>query len=1189
MAKEIDMVLNRGQKDAVYTRGKDLMVSASAGTGKTFSLCMRILEELRQKEHPASVDRMLIVTFTRAAAADMRRKLTKELKTACESESDPEIRAHLKKQKSLLPGARIGTIDSFYLEMVTAHFDALGIPPRIRLANRTEMISVKQRLMKDAMARMYKGRHGKDFERLVGNMIKGYRDNKLIDTFIDIYEKTENRVEGAACLKAAAEEMEAEAELPFAKGLHGAVIVRRNKNIFGFFVRVYRRFLDLYAIENGKAFDVVREELALWEQCEELSNDPLALLAVLSGADTKRLQFSKEFHDDPEVEFLKTVRDFAKEFIRSEATLYLDTDLSRYREFFKDSARLTDCLFQLLSLYGEMLFEQKKKKGVMEFSDVARMTYNLLYTSNGEKSEIALKLSEEIDELYIDEYQDVNELQDRIFLALSKKNRFIVGDVKQSIYRFRGACPDIFNGLRESYADICEKGSSTGKIFLRENYRSSVAVLSFVNACIGPLMRLETDIHYMPEDDLVPGKSVSGPLPAICYVYESDPMWEDKKRAEAVYTAKSLKKILQSGVNAQDVAILVRSNKSIPIVREALEKEGISTECSYEDGFFDNPEILLLRCLVEAVDNPTKDICLAGMMKSPIFGFTLDELTAIRREGRGESLFSALNDYTGQTEDARCQRVLSFISAYRKKAQEYPADTLIFRMMDELMILPLLTADKDTEEAQRIRNNILAFYDIVRGIAAGGERNLGKIVLRLEDMAKSQKTETNGTPGDAAGKVRIMTIHASKGLEFQVCWLYGAGKSIFGANRAELDPKLGYSFGLQDEEIPWLQNKTAVQSACAVKSREESVNEELRLLYVALTRAVSQLYISCAVSENTLANLKRMENYPMLDFYLLEKNSSYIKWIKMALGHGAGLYREFFDELPAIEAPAKEEQSERKDAEFGESLDGNCVKTPTEPSEEKDCELECLFEKRLNFIYPHRASVDLPAKKAVSALHPSVLDDGEEQQEIQEVQTVPKRGVCPKFYLAKKGLEDESDYAVRGSATHAFMQFCNFETLEKEGFEKEVKRLVDQNFLSWPVAKAVEKRAVENFLKSRLFKSLKEAKKVFREQRFMIALPAREFTSIEAKKEELGEEKLLIQGVIDCFFVDSAGKLVLFDYKTDHFSSEERKDIMGCEKILRDRHTEQLEYYREAVRRMMGRPVDRCCIYSFSLNKEVEI
>ncbi len=1166
------MELNAGQRAAVYTRNKDLLVSASAGSGKTHSLCLRILEELCDEEHPYSLDRLLIVTFTRAAAGEMRERLFKGLKERYRVEKKPEARKILKRQMSLLPAAKICTIDSYCLELVRKNYDKCGLSPAVRVADDAELYKRKLRLMKRSVEKMYASDTSGVFARLCDGMLSSYNDKDLPAKLVKLYEKTENLFHGIETFLSAAKKMEMSADLPFSQSFYGKKVTDQVKADLTFFKEEYRRILPLFEEEHlsEKQLSILRKELDYFENALSLVDRPVEMTALLEGYEKEKF-ISKGLNDLEEVKWFKQVRAVATDYIRSRKAMHLGYDLSLYRESCRESAAMNRMLYTLFSDYSEELKELKSRMGVLEFSDVEHYALDLLYDGE-EISAFAKKLSSEFDEIYIDEYQDVNELQDKLFLALSRRNRFAVGDVKQSIYGFRGACPSIFSALRERYPDYIEQETSEGRIFLTENYRSVPAVIRFVNAVCAPLMNLCTDMTYLPEDDLVAHKSDGELLlPAICLVKTSNDREENE---EAEYLARNVAEMIKRGRDGSEIGILVRSMTEAPDIRRAFENRGLILDINCKKGFFETPEVLLLRCLLEMINDPTADIYLAGGMKSPVFGFTLSELAEIRQKGQGESLFAAVCDYAETTGDLRCRRVLHFIAEYRTALQECTADKLVWKVMSECMLLPLLSFGKTVGEGQTVKENLLFFYDLCRTYAGTSTGELSKLLEKIADMAERDIASDGKSAQVIKGHVRLMTIHGSKGLEFPVCWLYGCSNALklSSSDKMLFDEEIGFAPILADGEKAGVRRRSAVHAAAELADRERAVNEELRILYVALTRARDELYISGTFSKSGRERIDGIACCPQVRRTLLEQFPNYLNYILAALNGKDALYR-LYDEVDIFEEQREaEEKKEEMLVEYDEE-------------EYEKCRVE--IEKRLSFRYPHTCETELPTKLSVSKLFPQVLDEEEKSFEMFSAQPVGKKGKMPAFYKADSLADVKKNAAARGSATHAFMQFCDFVKVEEDGVITEAKRLIAQRFLSPAVAELIEYSKVEAFFESALYKRMKDAKTIYREQRFTIELPASDFTEDAEKKVALQNEKLLIQGVIDCFFIDEQEKLVLFDYKTDHFQREQLADPANCADLLRERHKTQLGYYKRAVEMMMGRPVDEVFIYSFALSSEI--
>lgn len=1183
----MDFTPNKGQHAAIYTRGKELLVSASAGAGKTKSLCWRIVTRLADQETPSSLARMLVVTFTKAAAAEMRKRIGEyiriELKDAA-ARGDEKTVQHLKKQLLLLPLAKISTIDSFCLEVVRNNFEKLDISPGVRVADGSELQEIKERIMRRCMGVLYD-----EDPSLMGQLTDGlltvYADDKLPEELVRFYEQTLSEPGGYTLLDKAARIVEEDAKKTYFESFCGGVCGEKTLQELAFFIEEYEYYLSFLEgdAENTAQYAFVKKELDELIGLRTLFlKDPEEYCRYLQEYDLARFKGAKG--GAKQSEYFKLLRKNAKSYIESKKKQRIDYDLSDSPRLLGESAQLLRLYARLFALYEGQLREKKRKMGVIEFSDILLFTEKLFYDEQGEKTDLARETALEFDEIYIDEFQDVNGLQEKIFLALSEKNRFLVGDVKQSIYGFRGACPDIFSSMRDRFPSVETEGAQ-GKIFLTENYRSNEGVLRFVNSTCGRLLSLCTDMSYFKEDDLVAGKkSAQTILPHICLISggKNNEFLSDAQDKEAEYTARCIKELIDAGRAPCDIAVLVRSRGQKPErIAAALEKYGVKAAIEKGSSFFEAPEILLVCALLEAIDKPTDDIALAAIMKSPIFGFTMEELTKIRlAQGKKGSLFASVCAYGARTGEEQVCRVPAFLAEYRELSMELTVEKLLWRLYDDLSLLSLLCVGEEEERAEQIGGNLLYFYDMASAFTANSQGRLGAFLAQisyLSQKGKGVESERADAPADA---VQVMTFHGSKGLEFPVCWLYGCGDRLALSGKSiPFDRTLGPRFPLVDREQGILSSKNALYHAIETRAREKGLNEELRLLYVAMTRAVEELYISGSASKDLLSLfevsecIKTKRGHPEL-----MGTPSYLSFIACALGKDRGNCQIHIDSFPWQIREWKEEASLQ---DFMEQTDAPRVLT------ERAQQLLACYRDRLSFNYPYEDAVSLPAKLAVSKLSPDIFD--EEKEEEQELLYSVEEDIVPLFY-ADQGKETHTATSAQiGTATHAFMQFCSFERVEAWGVGAELSHLTREKYLDARTAGLVEEGAVAAFFESALYHRLKHARQIYREKRFLYELPADQFSSETQKKSALFGETVVVQGVIDCFFEDEEGRLVLFDYKTDHFSKEQLRDPEGCVRILRARHAQQLTYYKKAVEQLTGRAVDETLVYSFALGKAVSM
>ena len=1196
--------LNDRQREAVEADGREILVSASAGTGKTSTMCQRVL--YRVLSGKASLDRLLIVTFTVASAADMRKKMLKTFREALAKETDGRKKDLIRKQLRLLPGAKICTIDSFFNDLVRAHFDMLDISPRMRVPDKTELARLKTRAMKTALTRLSK-ESADDAAELMNAVVNDFNDDKLPAKLYDWYQRLENEERGIDRLLDIADEIDKEKDLPFADSCAGRYICSQIREKLEFFANEYRVYIGILkatTFDNAKWEKKRPKKIAQYES--ELSYIGHALTLVEKPKElydycsSLILTSIDRFDGDKDFDRHNFARDKFKDFVNKRASAYLDFDFNSRTQTLTKEAALLRLLHRLLEYYKEELTARKNALGLCEFSDIEHYALKLLYDDLKERKKKALAqaVADDFDEIYVDEYQDVNALQNLVFEAISKNNRYMVGDIKQSIYGFRGAYPAAFNNMRDSFPPLEDK-KKQGRIFFSENYRCDRAIVDAVNATSSVLLGLCTDMKYYREDDLGYAKSEGdkGIKPTVCLITKSTKQSPQVfEKSEAAYTAKAIKAMIDGGVPAEDITILARTMNGAPALRRAFDEVGVPLDLTTHKDFFTHAEVMVMRSVLEMINNPTADVMLAGALKSPVFGFTFDELLKIRRASTGESLYTALREYEKSTGDVKCKEALAFIEKYRAKAQETPVDRLVFDVMSDLAIVRRLSCGKTAGEAARIRDNLLYFYDLIRVLSGDCTGEIGRVLSRVADMAREHEAGEGKSTLPVKGHVRMMTIHGSKGLEFPVCWLYDMkqdidpSKRIKGGVDAEYSPRFGISFRIGDARAPQFRQKSENGAAAELHNREKQLNEYLRLLYVAQTRAINRLYISASVPGGTVEKLRFLREYTDCLPAAVNFNRNGLAMLAIAAGKRRDLFDLYIDEYPPDLQPAKAAEAAEEEGASASPDEANAEGPAVDAAVRE-------FENRLKDDYPWQIAVDLPVKKAVSVLYPTLLDENgeKEQPDADESAHAGKTGrtaPVPPFVSRRQNGTVTPGAAERGTATHAFMQFCNFENLDQNGFDAEAKRLCADGFLDRATLDAVEKTSVENFLKSGLYKMIRQAEKdhkLFREKRFMVDLPAERFSSDPARKAQLKDETLLVQGVIDGYLIDPSGGIVLFDYKTDHFTPEQLAEPAKCEQILKDRHAAQLGYYKDALEFLRGEPVTRTLIYSFALGKEIPV
>lgn len=1158
------------QKTAIEVKDRSLLVSAAAGSGKTTVLIERIINRLTNKDNPQDILRLLVVTFTVAAAHELREKISNAITGVLQN--DPANK-HLQRQLVKLGKAKISTIHSFCYDLIRSNFQTLGLKPNVRMIDQTEDNLIMNEIMEEIIERFYS--EGKelgidDFPGFCDNFFIG-RDETMAPVFLQIYNKLNSQVEGIELLKKYNIQLNEASREDFFLSIWGTVI---SDNII--------RQLSHYTLIQKKAIEyLMSDDLFAVNYSDQFQYDLdffNELISAVKEGYTKAKEKIKEYNPQnlgrgvkkenqtEEIIFYKDNRDEYKKFISkisNDCFAQSEEDISY---FIKKTADIIDNLYVFLKKFEENLFIEKRQRNVLSFSDSEHLSLKLLY-DNTKPSKTALDYRDAFDEVYIDEYQDVNRIQDMIFTAISKPNgKFFVGDIKQSIYAFRGAEPSLFSAYRDSfplyYAGV-EGNANT--VFLSNNFRSAQPIVNVVNTISSSLFKTSTkSISYCNEDNLIFSKKNPDENYKPECVEISIVEGEAKGCEEADYIASEIEKSVSKGYKYKDITILLRNKStSASIYENALKNRGIPYYSATSKDFFNNPEILLVICLLNCIDNPSRDIYLAGLLRSPLYGFSLDELIDIRLENKDGSLYDSLRAYTGKHEFPKGRKFLSELELYRDYSRSQPVDKLIWYLYRESGIMNVICNAKTKEQSEFARTNLMLIYDYSRNFEASSFKGLYNFIIYINDIIQSGESSENAAAfAESGDTVKIMTIHHSKGLEFPICFLCDTHRKTSDRDIRDkllFDKELGIAVKIRDN-TGFARYNTVICNAIQQQITQDNIDEEIRVLYVAMTRAIDKLYITASAKDPTSLIKECKFNSPFASRYYIEKERSYIKWVLTSL---------FADEcnddyiINTVEKISEQEGDESIENEI------------TEYSDPDTTDYLPIFKERFDYKYPWQSIADIPSKLTVSELYPSVLDDEEDSSAVLNISVKMKK---PGFS------EGKSEYitgADRGTATHAFMQFCDFDLTEKYGVENELKRLTEYKFLSKDISKLVNVNQIKAFFGSELYTDMKNAKEIFREKRFNVKLNAALFTQDTDKQPLLQNEHILVQGVIDCFYINKDDELILVDYKTDYIPD---MDIEAGKQLLISRHKMQLDYYRAACEIITKRKVKKALIYSFALN-----
>ena len=1157
---------------AIETRDRTLLVSAAAGSGKTATLTERIIRSLLDENEPENINEILVVTFTKAAVAELRERIGNAIRAAIKKNPTSE---RLQRQLALLPSAKIQTIDSFCVDILRKNCDRVGVSPSFRIPDEAEAQLLSASIMERLIDSVYEGllpsvATPEELETLSDGLTGARSMDSLSEVLLSLYGSLRSTERGVETLSELIRQYKLGGEEELSSSKPIAYAIERVKGMAEHYKALYGRALGALGApfdKNEKFIDMCEADEAYLDKIISACSYGEVREALLADTRVKKARLSSSSTD---------AMRFA---VRVRCELDEDTQYFAENMFFLSSAellalteRLSDklsVLYRLLSGFDREFMEEKRRLGICEFSDVERYTYQCLY--DGAPTETARAEARRYSSIYIDEYQDVDAVQNRIFESISRGgNRFMVGDIKQSIYGFRGAKPEIFADMKKSFAELDSSDpGSDAALFMSKNFRSEGPIISFVNEVFDSLFALTgRSIGYRSEDRLEAGRA-DGKDPAYPEIHILPKLSAAiDETEEPRFVSKIVKGITDSGKASQsDVAILLRADRGRSGDFAAwLASAGVPSFVAGSRSFFLGEEVLLALCLLNSVDNPGKDIYLAGLMRSPLFDFSADELLKIRRGSPRQSLYASLVEYCEKNPDyTRGKEFIEKLKAYRCISEGLPVDEVISRLYRETGLITLAT-----EEGRR---DLLLLYEYARSFEASSFKGLYNFIRYINDAVEGGvKLEEKKESSDSRA-VKIVTAHSSKGLEYPTVILADTAKAMSKRESGRLMYADGFaiSMTLRTESGLALLDNPINRIIADYKARRD-FEEELRVLYVALTRAKERLYVVGTSTKMKLDEVRADLEFTRdtLTEYSVYKLPSYLMAVLATASTTARVVW----------------HGEDPDAIFGDMPEEEKKKV-----EEPPCPKE--LAARFDFEYPYEHLTRLPEKMAVSYLYPTVLDGNEEPPSYEFLDTgrgagrksPQKKGVLPLFMSD----EDPDASAKRGIATHLFMQFCDLEHFAAHGARAELLRLTREGFISEADAERVRLDEIEMFLRSELLSEMRTAKKIYRELRFNVKLPASHFTANAEKKALYADRTVLVQGVIDCIIEREDGELLLVDYKTDRLSGEELKNrALATEKLTRS-HASQLSYYKMAVEKIFGKQPLSVAVYSLPLGDTVEI
>ena len=1219
------------QKAVIESRNRNLLVSAAAGSGKTAVLVERIIRMITEGENPLDIDQLLVMTFTKAAADEMRERVL--LAVDEKLKEDPE-NGHLQMQAAMIPYARITTIDSFCLGIIREHYNQLDIDPAFRVGDEGELLLLRGSVMEQLLEDYYEA-GDEEFSRFVETYATGKSDRGIEDHIMAVYNFSGSNPWPEKWLEACEKELE-----DYEEGSDDRLMETE-----------WMRFLmwDV-AMQTGEFCAQLKEALAV---CDE-ENGPAAYIPMLTS-DLRMLQAignakdygclnellgsasfdrlasirSKEIDADKK-SFVTGCRDRVKKAVGKLRDLYCFESIETVVRDLKGTAGAVRMLLRLAGEFHDRYQEAKQEKNLVDFGDLEHYALEVLLEETGEgertPSAAADELSRQFEEILVDEYQDSNDVQEALIHAISRErfgtpNVFMVGDVKQSIYKFRLARPELFLKKYESYP---REDGLYQTIELHQNFRSRDSVLSGINEVFyqimtkglgGILYTEDAALHagavFEPTEETVGGKlelhmvNTGG---GLLKQLEADPADDYTSREmEAKLIAARMKELInpETGLKVWDkkekryrtacygdMVILLRSLSGFAEdFVNILMNEGIPAYAERRTGYFTAIEVETVLCFLSIIDNPMQDIPLAAVLKSPIVGATDEELARLMavfkrtaKKGQDRGIYGAWMYYLENCpEDEREGELYGKLAAFSDELADYR------RIAGYLSIHELLYI---------IYENT-GYYDYIAAMPAGEARqaNLDMLVEKASAYEKTsysglfhfiryienlKKYDTDFGEAALAGDentVRILSIHKSKGLEFPVVFLAGMGKKF---NKQDLygkiliDPDLGIATDYLDLELR-VKTPTLKKNVLRRRLELEALGEELRVLYVAMTRAKEKL-IMAGTDRYLDKKLERFSDIKrtagQIPFTILSTADSFLDWLLMSLsgklsesallsdaGAETGLMTVRSYSVADLVGVEIEHQAEKKLSKE-ELLNFDCARIYDEAYA---AGISAAFAYR----YPHTADIGLHTKLSVSELKKQgQLIDEEESTFLPTI---------PAFLLEESGKKDQGGGAFRGTAYHRALELLNFPGMKTiSDVEMALDTFRREKYMDEESLSLLDAGILWNFLSSPLGRRMSAAQAkglLYKEQQFVIGIPAREMEVCSS------DELVLIQGIIDAYMEEEDG-LVLIDYKTDHV-------VRGRESLLTERYGIQLEYYKRALEQMTGKKVTEKIIYSLTLQEEI--
>lgn len=1228
------------QLSAIETRNCNLLVAAAAGSGKTAVLVERIIKIITNEENPVDIDKLLVVTFTNAAAAEMRERIADAISK--ELDKNPNSK-NLQKQLTLLNRSNITTMHSFCLDVIKNNFHKIDLDPSFRIGDQTEGILIKAEVIDDLFEEKY-DEDDQDFIDLVEAFSSYKNDDNLKDLVLDLYNFTMSGPWPEKWLKDSSESFNITTLKELDESKWVKVLSESIKIELEGYIKMLQKAITIINETDGLEPYLDNFELELSQINNayiNINNGLDAIYKSLSDIEFGRLKSIKKdkISDENAQSSVKKIRDDIKkkisDLINNTFSVTPDEMLINIQGAYRYIKKLTEVVLE----FGERFSKKKKEKNILDFNDLEHLCLRILidYDDYGNiiPSKVAEKFKNYFDEVLVDEYQDSNNVQETIIGLVSRKdtdipNVFMVGDVKQSIYRFRQAKPELFIDKYNTYK--LSEGINR-KIQLYKNFRSREEIINGVNYIFKELMSCTVgELEYTNEEALNLGANykvndddtinVGGEIEIniVDKNYDEEIEVESEEEIESVnlegrIVARRIKDLMSSKdgkvfnvldketgeyrpLKYKDIVILLRATKNwSESLLDELGEEGIPVYADTGSGYFESIEIRTIMSLLKVIDNPMQDVPMIALLKSPIMGFSAEELSDIRLVNKEKYFYENIKyisieeSYSKELKD-KCVYLLKCIDKWRKKSLYMSIDEFIWYLYMDTAYYGFVGAMPNGVLRQA---NLKILFQRAKQFEQTSFKGLFNFINFINKLTKSSGDMGSAKIlGENEDVVRIMSIHKSKGLEFPVVFLCGTGKNF---NLMDLNNNVLYhdELGLGPDFVD-LEKRfsigTLAKESIKKKMRFETLSEEMRILYVACTRAKEKLIITGALSDIEKSIEKwsasaYLDRNTILPSEVL-KGKSYLDWIGMALcKHNDG--KVLRDVIKISEEISKEDRSKWKINLWNKSelsrLDDvedinemeeyqSAIISNSIYNNSKNKDIEKEIDKILGYKYPLKESTILKSNISVSDLKRKNEEINVEVTELYKVKEI----ITPKFLQEEKGLSPSE----RGTAVHFVMKKIDLgRTSSVDEIKDQIKELFDNEFLLEEEVKSINPNKIFNFFRSELGKMMIDSynigEKIYREIPFYTEISSLEIDNKLDKKYK--DEKVRLQGIIDCFF-ESNGDLILLDYKTDYIKIGNEEDII-------EKYKKQLDYYSDAIFKMTGKRVKYKYLYSFSIEKEI--